>query len=147
MKQKAIPYIQNISISTDDRGLFVPLIQNLSNVLPPIIRVYYVLNFASGTIRGFHYHKYEWKYFFVVNGVAKVIALDPKKSKKKYIYTCSDKSHQLVVIPPGYANGWMSLAPNTLLLCASSLTFEESIADDRRYDPHKWGDSWSVANR
>lgn len=145
------PFQKEIEVKSDDRGTFVPYLNNLNN-LPEeknlqIKRNYYVYNYGKGVIRGFHYHKKEWKYFIIVNGAAKFIALDPKAPEKTFTFISSARKPNLIVIPPNYANGWISLENNTILACASTASFEESINDDQRFDPYTWGDVWSIKAR
>lgn len=139
-----IPHIKEPKIFADDRGVFAPFIDNKEI---DVKRIYYVVNPRGGTIRGFHFHKIEWKYFVIVKGSAKFVALDPEKPDEKFVFTSSERKPNVVVIPPGYANGWVSLENNTILLCASTATTQESLADDKRFDPMQWGDVWSVKAR
>jgi len=142
------PFAQHLQIFSDDRGIFAPFIQNteVSKKLK-IKRIYYVYNSQNGVIRGFHFHKKEWKYFTVVSGNAKFVVINPDNPREKYEFSCSDRSATLITVPPGYANGWVSLEDKTILLAASTSTIEESIKDDKRYDPFLWGDVWSVKAR
>lgn len=147
MKNK--PYSEPINVSIDDRGTFVPFL-NISDKLIPnstIKRIYYVYNHGRNVVRGFHFHKKEWKLFIAVSGSAKITAINPKKSKEVFTFVSSVRKPVLVVIPPGYANGWMSLEENTTLLCCSTASLTESLADDHRYNPYKWGDVWQIKPR
>lgn len=145
-KPRAIDY----PVFADDRGIFAPVIDGIEAIAPQagnIKRVYYVYNYSSGTIRGFHYHAKEWKFFVIVQGSAKFIAINPDNPEEKYELYGSSQKNNLVIVPPRYANGWMSLEDRTILVCASNLTTKESLADDTRFDPYKWGDPWSIKFR
>lgn len=145
-KPQAIEY----KIFADDRGIFAPFLDDLSKMaqhIGLIQRIYYVVNHTRGVIRGFHYHEKEWKFFAIVNGAAKFIILNPTKPKETYIFTGSSRKNNLIIVPPGFANGWMSLEDNTILLCASNLSTKESLKDDQRFDPYKWGDLWTIKAR
>lgn len=138
----------NLEIYSDDRGWLVPLTNILKEKLEkPVKRVYVVGNFGKGVIRGFHFHKQEIKIFYIARGSAKFVAINPEDPNDKHIFVTSDKNPELVIIPTGYANGWMSLEENTLLISISTSTFEESAKDDFRYDPYEWGDVWSTKAR
>jgi hypothetical protein len=52
----------------------------------------------------------------------------------------------LLAIPAGYANGAMSLLPQTKLMYFSNATLEGSHGDDFRYPARHW-DPWSVQER
>jgi dTDP-4-dehydrorhamnose 3,5-epimerase-like enzyme len=150
MKSKNLPKSINLESHVDDRGIFIPFLSSLEK-LPfsslPAKRNYLVYNFGKGVIRGFHLHKKEWKYFLIINGAAKFIAINPKKTKEKFVFIGSEKNPLLIVIPPGYANGWVSLEEKTILLCCSTSSLEESLKDDIRINPLKWGDLWKVKAR
>lgn len=147
--KKAIPFAKELEVFSDDRGVFVPFIQNANKLEngQMIKRVYYIYNYGKKIIRGFHLHKKEWKYFTIVSGAAKFVAINPENSKNKYEFISSIRKPTAIVIPPDFANGWVSLEENTILLAASTETIEESLADDKRFDPYKWGDVWSVKGR
>ncbi len=152
----------------DDRGVFQLIedgdhsmkLMELGDKLKKIAdikRVYTVINQQAGIVRGFHYHEKEWKLFTILNGSAKFVALNPNvpdaESDPLAVYNSaktfvsSTRVPKLIIVPPLWANGWISLEPNTILLCLSSSTTEESKADDKRFPPNKWGDVWSVKSR
>mgnify|MGYP001610316114 CR=1 FL=1 len=139
-----IPQIIESKVFADDRGIFSPFIDGSEF---GIKRVYYVVNPFHGTIRGFHFHKIEWKYFVIVQGSAKFVAINPEKPEEKYTFVSSERKPNTILIPANYANGWVSLENNTILLCASTSTTQESLADDKRFDPMQWGDVWSTKPR
>ncbi|MFZ5845402.1 MAG: dTDP-4-dehydrorhamnose 3,5-epimerase family protein [Patescibacteria group bacterium] len=151
MKKGFKPYSKTVETYSDDRGVFVPFWEHPGGSQKPEIyqikRVYYIYNFGKGVIRGFHLHKREWKYFIIASGAAKFIALNPKNPKDLYSFTSSARKSNLIVIPPGFANGWISLEEETILICCSTSTFKESLKDDVRYDPYSWGDVWGVKGR
>ncbi|MBM3256794.1 MAG: hypothetical protein FJY98_00475 [Candidatus Liptonbacteria bacterium] len=140
------------AVFADDRGVFSPFLDaeknpELFKAMGGIKRVYYVYNHAANVVRGFHYHEKEWKIFGIVAGAAKFVAVNPKNPEEKFTFISSERKNQVIVIPPGFANGWVSLEPNTVLICASNATTNESRADDKRFDPFGWGDVWTVQSR
>jgi dTDP-4-dehydrorhamnose 3,5-epimerase-like enzyme len=151
MKAKEKPFILESKTSADDRGVFIPWLSD-ADAMPfaggrKVKRVYTVVNHAPGVIRGFHFHREEWKIFLIVAGAAKFVALDPEAPEDRHTFVSSSRKPNVVVIPPGYANGWVSLEANTILLCASTSSFEESVKDDDRMDPFRFGDVWTVKGR
>ncbi len=142
------PECFNLEIHSDDRGYLVPLTNELSEKIgKPVKRTYIVGNFGRGVVRGLHFHEKEIKIFYIAKGSAKFVAINPENPEDKHIFVTSDRNPQLVIIPPGYANGWMSLEDGTILVSLSTSTFEESVNDDKRYDPLKWGDFWTLKSR
>ncbi len=145
-KPRAVEY----PVFADDRGTFAPFVNGLKEIASSSVaikRIYYVCNDSKGIVRGFHYHKKEWKFFVIVSGSAKFVALNPDKPEEKFQFISSARKNNLIIIRPFYANGWVSLSDNTILVCASSATTQESLKDDKRFNPYKWGDVWSVKAR
>jgi len=141
------PYVIDIEAYDDDRGFLIPLTNELSP--NAIRRVYVVGNFARGTIRGFHLHHRETKMFYIIKGAAKFVAIDIENPERICTFIISERKPKIVVIPPGYANGWMSLTDDTLLVSMSSRTYKEVVRDkdDIRFNPYKWGDVWRIDPR
>src|SRR3989344_62470 len=78
-----IPHTKEGALFVDDRGHFAPF---LDNAEIPVRRVYYVVNHSPGVIRGFHFHEKEWKYFTIVQGMAKFVALTPEKPEETFTF-------------------------------------------------------------
>ena len=145
------PFAYESKVSSDDRGVFVPWLKDAHQLeFAPglaIKRIYYVANYGAGVVRGFHFHRKEWKVFMICAGAAKFVALDPEHPEDRHTFISSARKPNVVVIPPGYANGWVSLEPHTILICGSTSSFEESLGDDERMDPFTFGDLWTVKGR
>lgn len=144
-----IPKCVKLEYYSDDRGYLIPASNSVKDLTGrELKRTYVVGNYGKGVVRGFHFHKQEIKIFTIVKGAAKFVAINPENPENdRHIFTISDRCPQLIVIPPGYANGWVSLEDGTLLVALSTSTFEESVKDDMRYDPYKWGDLWKAVAR
>jgi len=137
------------NIIVDDRGQ-VGFVNGFSFV--GVKRFYTVRNHHQGFIRAWHAHKKESKYVTVVNGAAVVCAVKidnwekPSKDLPIHRFILSEKIPSVLHIPNGYANGFMNLTPNTLLVFFSTSTIEESQGDDFRYDARYW-DPWQIVER
>jgi len=146
MKAKLI----DIQKFVDDRGHFTNLPLNIPKVNFTAQRVYMCENFKPGTVRGFHYHMHECKLFICIKGAVKFILYpDIEKSldipnTDPEIFTLTDEIPKALYIPGNYANGWMSLTKDTLLLGMSSATINESINVDIRYNPELVKDLWEI---
>ncbi|MEM2293523.1 MAG: WxcM-like domain-containing protein [Nitrososphaerota archaeon] len=140
------PKILDVECHVDDRGFLYQIYGNYDKEFPELKRVYVVGNFSKGIIRGFHKHKEEWKCYFVVNGSAKFVIVDENKNISTFVL--SSKRPCLLIVPPGYFHGWVSLEENTILIGMSNKTLEQSISDDFRIDPFTFGkDIWEVKHR
>ena len=143
------PYLIEGGISFDDRG-------NVSFVndfhFEGVKRFYMVSNHKADFIRAWHAHRHEAKYTMVVQGSVIVAAVlidnweKPSKNTKIYRYVLSSQKPTILYIPPGYANGFMSLTIDAKLIFYSTSSIEESRNDDIRYDSRYW-DAWQVVER
>jgi dTDP-4-dehydrorhamnose 3,5-epimerase len=49
-------------------------------------------------------------------------------------------------LPPGYANGLMTLSPETRIMVFSTSTLQESLGDDIRFEARFWN-PWTIEER
>lgn len=127
-------------LAVDDRGR-VSFVNDFD--FKNVKRFYQVENHEVGYIRAWHAHEKEGKYVYVPKGAALVGTIDlghgirqPANEPQKFIL--AEEKPTVLWIPPGYANGFQNLRPNTVLLFFSTSTLEESQGDDTRYPYDKW---------
>ncbi|RKY11993.1 MAG: sugar epimerase [Planctomycetota bacterium] len=136
-------------LAVDDRGE-VSFVNGFD--MKDVKRFYTVSNHKSGFIRAWHAHKKEAKYVMAVSGAAVIGAVKidnwqkPSRDLPVQRHVISAKKPQLIYIPPGFANGFMSLTSDLKLVFFSTSTIEQSAKDDIRYDARYW-DIWEVAER
>ena len=61
-------------------------------------------------------------------------------------FILSDVKPRVLWIPPNYANGFMTLTEDAVVIFFSSLTLEESKGDDLRFPYDKWN-IWDIEYR
>jgi len=117
-------------------------------------RFYKVENFSGSVIRAVHGHLQEGKYVYVVTGtiLLATVPLDsttsPDRNAPVRRQVLSGRKPTIVFIPPGYANGFRVLEPDTQVMFFSTSTLEESVGDDYRFPADYWGSAvWEVENR
>ena len=134
----------DIPCHVDDRGFLYQIAGSYR--FPDIKRVYIVGNFRKGIVRGFHRHNEEWKAYFSAKGSVKAVVV--RKDHNITCYVLTARKPSILVVPPGHPHGWVSLEEDTLLVGISNKTLEESLADDYREDPFKYGrEVWEVKPR
>jgi len=160
-KEPQLIKVQSIS---DDRGYLIPFTDHIDHDL--FHRCYVVGDYGKGVIRGLHYHKEEMKIFTIVSGAAKFVTTklseemadrnDPEEisrflkenPKCTKTFVLSSRHQGVVIIPAYYANGWISLEDNTILVSLSNLRFEKAMHDDIRIDPYVVSKkTWEVIGR
>ena len=115
-------------------------------------RFYTVRNHQSGFVRAWHGHRRESKYVSVLDGAAVIGAVridnweKPGRDCPMFRFVLCAEKPSVLYIPPGYANGFMSLAEATRLIFYSTSTLDESRSDDVRYNARLW-DIWNVEER
>jgi len=135
----------------DDRGQ-LNFFNQFDLASAQVRRMYMTMNHQQGTVRAWHAHKCEGKYVMAISGSALVCAVvidnwqNPSSSAKVHRHVLSAASPAVLAIPPGYANGWMSLTDDAQLLWFSTATLEESKTDDYRFPARYWN-PWKVEER
>jgi dTDP-4-dehydrorhamnose 3,5-epimerase len=136
-------------INVDDRGT----IRHVNGFeFDGVKRFYVVENHRAGLVRAWHGHRREAKCVTVLTGAALVAAVAIDDWKQPALdapverFVLSSSAPAVLFIPPGYANGFMSLTPDARLVFFSTATLDESRADDVRFPARTW-DPWGVEER
>jgi len=135
--------------SVDDRGSLTFM---NGFPLPNYKRFYTVANHQQGFIRAWHGHLLESKALFILQGSVLACAVKmtdkvaPDKNQEVTRVVLDSRKPSALYVPKGYANGFMSLSQDALLLILSSTTLEESQGDDYRF-PFDYWNPWQVVPR
>jgi dTDP-4-dehydrorhamnose 3,5-epimerase len=133
----------------DDRGSLT-FINDLD--LTIFKRFYIVENHEQGFVRAWHGHKKEAKAVVVVSGSALVAAVkidnwdSPSKDLKVDRVVLTAEKPSALLIPAGYANGFMTLTEAAKVMFLSTSSLEESAGDDFRFDARLWN-PWNIEER
>jgi len=133
----------------DDRGS-LSFINDLD--LTMFKRFYIVENHSKGFVRAWHGHKKEAKAVVVVSGAALVAAVkvdnwdSPGKDLQVERVVLSAEKPGALLIPAGYANGFMTLTESAKVMFFSTSSLEESAGDDFRFDARQWN-PWNIEER
>ena len=106
---------------------------------------------STGHAVGWHSHKIQTEYWFVVKGALKVglakTKNDGKEAEVNFEYL-SDKNPRVLDIPAGICHGYKALIPGTILMYYITEKYETvSQFDDDRYEIGCWGEDWSTPNK
>lgn len=137
-------------ISVDDRGMVSYANEFLFD---DVKRFYTIRNHHAGFVRAWHGHKKEGKYVLPLAGSILVGAVEidnwdnPNKSLDRVKrLVLSEHTPKILYIPPGFANGFMTLTDNAVVMFFSTSTLEESKGDDYRFNKDTW-DIWNIQER
>lgn len=149
MAQVEEPRLIPGNVAVDDRGE-VAFVNDFD--FAGVKRFYTIRNHRAGFVRAWHGHRKEAKYLHVTDGAAVIglVRIDdwerPSKDLKVERYVLSAHRPAVLYAPAGYANGWMSLSPDTRIVVYSTVSLDESLADDQRFDARFW-DIWQIPER
>jgi dTDP-4-dehydrorhamnose 3,5-epimerase len=136
-------------LAVDDRGQ-VSFVNGFG--FEGVQRFYAVSNHRQGFVRAWHGHRREGKFVFAAQGSALVAAVrvddweHPSRDLPVERFVLSARKPAVLWIPPGFANGFMSLTRDAVLLFFSTSTVEESRLDDVRFPARHW-DPWQAEER
>lgn len=130
-------------ISSDERGR----ISHVNTLDMSQIRRFYVIrNKDTATIRAWHGHQHERKWFYAIKGRFRIalVRIDdweaPSESLVPEIYELTERSSAVLQVPAGYANGVQALEEDSVLLVYSDKVLSEAVKDSWRYDKNMWVD-------
>jgi dTDP-4-dehydrorhamnose 3,5-epimerase len=137
------------ALSVDDRGALA-FVNDFD--LGPARRFYVVTNHHRGFVRAWHAHREERKFMTVVEGSILLCCVrvddwsEPSPDLPVSRYVLSALRPSVLVVPGGFAHGFMTLTDRAAVLVFSSSTLEESLGDDVRFPARHW-DPWHVEER
>lgn len=143
------PELLRGDLAVDDRGE-VGFVNDFA--FEDVKRFYTVTNHAAGLVRAWHGHRHERKYVIAVSGAALVCCVEiddwenPSSDLAVGRFVLSAQKPAVLHVPAGYANGFMTLTPDSKLMFFSTSTLEESLGDDVRFPARLW-DPWHVEER
>lgn len=130
-------------VHRDERGA---LLYNNNFDLTPVKRYYIIQHPDISIVRAWQGHQQEHKYFQCIKG-SFVVAwkeLDaennPKNNSNAKFEILKANENHVLSIPPGFANGFKAIIPDSELLVFSDKKLDDSLHDDIRFDKNLWMD-------
>ncbi len=109
--------------------------------LSKVKRFYKTTHFDIETIRAWQVHQKEIKWFHCIKGSFK-INIANLVTKEVKSYTLTYKEPAVLHIPPGNANGFKALEPDSVMMIFSDKTLEETKEDNERLEVGAFGEEW-----
>lgn len=107
-------------------------------------RFYVIEHPSSEIVRAWQGHQKEQKWFYVIEGVIKLVLVRPDdwdnpSAELSYDeFTLSSIDSQILHVPGGYASGFKALSSNSKIIIFSNFSIEESAKDDYRFNQDLW---------
>lgn len=146
---KEEPLLLENSVHTDNRGKFVRTfdvekIKSKTNFLMKVEQSNLSYNPAIHTLRGMHFQisgPDEHKIIIVVCGKVFINVsnahLSNRVKTKNFRFTINDQSNSSLVVPAGWATGWLSLEKNTVIEYFMTARFEACSYGGFKYNDSK----------
>jgi dTDP-4-dehydrorhamnose 3,5-epimerase len=138
------------SVHADSRGTWERIFDVEESFLKSGIKqVSYSSNPNSGTLRGLHYQKEpysETKLIKCVRGRIFDVVVDVRVSSSNYLdyqsFELSEDDGLALIVPPGFAHGFITLKDNSQLIYAMDEKFNESAYAGLRWSDPRIGIQW-----
>ena len=146
--------IKPIKKHCDDRGFICEVYRDDEDYMPGGCKQTTFTTTHPGVVKAFHWHKVQWDYWFVLNGMARIVLHDlredsPTKGVTQVIVAGVDNP-VAVAIPPKVAHGYQVLGSEPVMLFYhTSEVYNHQNPDEERleWDDVGIGFDWSVKNR
>lgn len=137
-----------ITISYDERGKFRRIYDAENRPFEPI-QISFSSNIRAGTLRGLHYlepQKDEYKIVECVSGSIFDVIVDCRKDSSNYLnYTSlliSAQSKFALLIPPGFAHGYLTMQDNSSLIYQMSSSYDSTMERGLYFNDPSIGIKW-----
>lgn len=120
-------------------GLFMEILRDDDNLLLKFGQSSYTVA-GSGTIKAFHWHKYQDDLWFVATGKAVIVLYDQRKNSPTYGETqtipAGENDWKLVLIPVGVVHGYKVVSKEPCgLFYHVTKSYNRENPDEGRIDP------------
>ena len=109
------------------------------------IQQVYVSTTHPGVVKGWHVHPEQTDRFFAVRGAVLLVMIDLTKEDSQYIEVVLDsrREQQTVVVPPGFAHGWIALDHSdgeawVINMCSHEYTGDNEFRKPAKAAPCSW---------
>lgn len=134
------PTLVDLPDYNDDRGSFTKIFR--SGALERDFKEVSVAKSRNvGVLRGLHYLDLpasEDKHVFCMDGDVWDVVVDVRESSPRYLqhetFLLSCKRKQALLIPPGFAHGYLTLTDNVTIIYAMSASYDASLERGIRWD-------------
>ena len=137
-------------IQSDSRGVFRRIYDSEKNEITPR-QISYSGNKEKGTLRGMHYleeSRQEFKVIECISGSIHDVVVDCRPESENFLdhitLEMSAESDFAILVPPGFAHGYLTLEDNSNLIYQMSAQYEASYERGIRWNDPMVGIDWPV---
>lgn len=120
-------------------GIFVEVLRNNGQLLKKFAQSNFTIAY-QGTIKGFHWHKYQDDLWFLASGRAGIVLYDKRKGSKTqgvtHVIYAGESDYKLVLIPRGVVHGYKVLSKEPcLFIYYMNKEYNRANPDEQHIDP------------
>jgi dTDP-4-dehydrorhamnose 3,5-epimerase len=142
------PVEQQFEANRDERGLF-RRISDMSGMQFNIVQTSISVNSNAFTLRGLHFQarpSQEWKIVSCLFGEIFDVLVDVRTESPNYgrhsYYVLNENNGKSLIVPPGFAHGFMTLRESTSVLYQIGALYEPKLARTIYWNDPKLGIEW-----
>lgn len=138
---------KELKTHTDERGFFREIIRATDDFFKDGFGQWSLSRMYTGVVKAWHIHRIQVDWWYVVDGVLKVVLFDAREESKTYgnkmTFLMGDSQPDVVVkIPPGVAHGCKCLSGPSNLFYITSRIYDPNDEGRIPYDDPKIGVDW-----
>ena len=139
--------VKDLVTHTDERGFFREIIRVTDDFFQEGFGQLSVSIMYQGVIKAWHIHKTQLDWWYIGNGVLKVVLCDRRKGSKTYgeimeLLMGDNQKSQVLRIPPGVAHGCKCLSGPASLFYVTSSVYDKAEEGRIKYDDQEIGYDW-----
>ncbi len=145
--------LKKLNTNLDDRGFLVEVLKQSDPFFAAIKQTTYTETYP-GVIKAFHWHKKQWDFWFVNQGMAQVVLYDLRDDSSTQgetnVFYLGEKNLAILAIPPGVAHGYRVLGQSRVgLFYHTTEAYNPESPDEQRiaFNDPKIGFDWTTENK
>lgn len=121
-------------------GIFMEILRDDDNLMSRFGQSNYTVA-PSGTIKAFHWHKYQDDLWFIATGKGAIVLYDQREDSptkgETQVIEASDNDWKLVLIPVGVVHGYKAISKEPCgLFYHVTKAYDRENPDEERIDPY-----------
>jgi len=132
--------IKNLKYNVDERGRLIEIFRHDDEMFEKFGQVY-ITTAYPGVVKGWHYHKLQDDFFFVVKGMAKIVLYDGREDsptyKKVNEFFMGEHNTILLKIPKGVMHGFKGISETeAIIMNCPTMAYNPKEPDEFRLPAH-----------
>jgi dTDP-4-dehydrorhamnose 3,5-epimerase len=133
--------LKKLKVIPDERGRLMEIVRADDDGFEKFGQVYMTTAYP-GVVKGWHYHKKQFDYMTVINGMMKIVLYDMREGSPTYgevnEFFCGLHNPVCLTIPPGVCHGFKCIGrKESIVINTVTEPYDYDDPDEFRIDPHE----------